>query len=170
MRMILLACGVMLGPLTMNVSAQQSADAKIEVQHPWARASTGQTGAAYFIVVNRGTAPDRLMAIKTPTANKAELHEDKMKNGVMEMRPVGPLVIDAGQSAMLKPGADHVMLIGLKHPLKEGDSFPLTLSFEKAGDVQVMVDVKRAGAMGADAMGSMPHMQGGMGMDHGTMK
>jgi hypothetical protein len=93
-----------------------------------------------------------------------------MENGVMKMRPVGPLVIAPGQSATLKPGANHVMFIGLKHPLKEGETFPLTLSFEKAGDVQVMVQVERAGAMGehAAAPGAMPKMQGGM--DHGSMK
>jgi periplasmic copper chaperone A len=169
MKMVLFVCGVMLSIMTTSVNAQQSDNAKVEVQHAWARASTGTTGATYFSILNRGAAPDRLIAIRTPVAEKAEVHEDKMENGIMKMRPVGPLAIEPGQSATLRPGANHVMLIGLKHPLKHGDHFPLTLSFEKAGDVQVMVQVERAGAMGADAAGqdAMPHMQG---MDHGSMK
>jgi copper(I)-binding protein len=139
----------------------------VEVQKPWARATTGSTGAAYFRVVNKGAAADRLIALKTPVAEKAELHEDRMKDGIMEMRPIGPLPIEAGKSATLKPGAGHVMLIGLKQPLKQGESFPLTLSFEKAGDVTVVVHVEGAGAMGARGDDSMPPMHD---MDHGSMK
>lgn len=169
MRMIVQISGIILALFTASAGAQQSADGALEVQHAWARASAGKTGAAYFSLANKGAATDRLIALKTPVAQKAELHEDKMENGIMKMRPVGPLAIEAGQSLTLKPGADHVMLIGLKHPLKEGENFPLTLSFEKAGDVQVTVHVERAGAMGADAAGSgaMHHMPG---MDHPGMK
>jgi copper(I)-binding protein len=59
------------------------------------------------------------------------------------------LTIAPGTAALLKPGGDHVMLMGLKQPLKEGESFPLILTFEKAGDVQVTVKVEKAGATGA---------------------
>jgi periplasmic copper chaperone A len=171
MRMFVVACCLALVLLTTSATAQQGDGAGLEVQHPWARASTGTTGAAYFSVLNRGTARDRLVTVRTPVAEKAELHESKMENGIMTMRPVGPLTIEPGQSAVLKPGANHVMLMGLKHPLKEGDSFPITLSFEKGGDVEVTVAVARAGAMGSDAMdhGSMQHMPQG-GMDHENMK
>jgi periplasmic copper chaperone A len=169
MKMIVFGCGVLLSVVATSAGAQQNDHATVEVQKAWARATTGAVGAAYFSLVNKGGAPDRLIALKTPVAEKAELHEEKMKNGVMEMRPVGPLLIEPGQSATLKPGARHVMLMGLKHPLKEGEDFPLTLSFEKAGDVRVMVPVQKAGAMGADAAGkdAMPHMHD---MDHGSMK
>ena len=171
MRVIVIAAIMVLSLLTTRVDAQQTADASLEVQHAWARASAGTTGAAYFSIVNRGSAPDRLLAIKTAVAAKAELHENKMEDGVMKMRPIGPITIGPGMSAVLKPGADHVMLIGLAHPLKEGESFSLTLSFERVGEVQVPVRVQRAGAMGADAAdhGSMQNMHGG-GMDSGDMK
>lgn len=172
MRMIV-GLGIFLAFLTASAGAQQgtSSGAPLQVAQPWARASTGTTGAAYLRIENRGSAPDRLVAASTPIAEKAEVHENKIENGVMKMRPVGAVVIGPGQSAVLKPGAEHVMLMGLKQPLKQGESFPLTLTFEKAGDVQVIVHVARAGAMGADAAGngSMQHMQEG-GMDHGGMK
>ena len=169
MKMIWLALGILVSAMVTGASAQQSDKAVVEVQKAWARATTGSTGAAYFSLLNKGAAPDRLMALKTPIAEKAELHEDKMHDGIMEMRPVGPLLIAPGQSATLKPGARHVMLIGLKHPLKEGENFPLTLTFENAGDVQIVVAVAAAGAMGADTVGhdAMPHMHD---MDHGSMK
>jgi copper(I)-binding protein len=171
MRMFIVACSLVLGLMTTSVTAQQGDGAGLEVQQAWARASGGTTGAAYFSVLNRGSARDRLVTVRTPVAEKAELHESKMENGIMTMRPVGPLTIEPGQLAVLKPGADHVMLMGLKHPLKEGDSFPIILTFEKGGDVQVTVAVARAGAIGTDAMdhGSMQHMPQG-GMDHGNPK
>jgi copper(I)-binding protein len=161
-----------LSVVTLSASAQESAGpVKLEVEHAWARASAGPTGAAYFSVTNHGVAPDRLIAVRTPWAEKAELHEDKVENGVMKMRPLGPLTIGPGESAVLKPGADHVMLMGLKEPLKQGERFPLTLSFEAAGDVQVMVQVERAGAMGPDATahGAMQQMHHGE-MNHGSVK
>jgi periplasmic copper chaperone A len=170
--LILVVCGIVLGLGATGAGAQQSASSPVQVETPWARATTGTTGAAYLAITNKGAGPDRLVALKTPVAEKAELHESKVENGVMTMRPIGPLAIERGQSETLKPGGKHVMLMGLKQPLKEGDSFPLTLSFEKAGDVTVAVHVAGPGAMGADAAhDAMPmHDMGGMKMDHGSMK
>jgi len=166
MKMILLACGVIMSLVTLSIAAQQNDGTGLVVERVWARASTGATGAVYLSISNHGTAPDRLLAVRTPMAEKAELHESKMENGVMKMRPLGPITIGPSQSAVLKPGADHVMLMGLKQPLKQGETFPLTLTFEKAGDIQVNVKIEGAGAMGADAMDHGP-MQG---MDHDRMK
>jgi hypothetical protein len=168
--MMMLASAILASLLTTSAGAADSNGAKLTVEHAWARASAGTTAAAYFAVNNQGSAADRLLAISTPVAEKAALHESKMENGVMKMREVGPIAIEPGQSVVLKPGADHVMLIGLKHPLKQGESFPLTLSFERAGKVEVAVRVERAGSMGGDAAGhgSMQQMPGSM--DHGSMK
>jgi copper(I)-binding protein len=142
--------------------------ADIVVETAWARATPGNapTGAVYFRVVNRGIAPDRLVAVTTPVAERAEIHENKIVDGVMQMRPLGGVTIEPRQSMELKPGGDHLMLIGLKHPLKQGESFPLTLVFEKAGTLTVGVAVEKVGAsggMGMDHGGA----NGGMGMDHG---
>ena len=157
MKRIILASGLVLGLISATVLAQQSDGAGIAVEHAWARASAGTTGAAYFSISNQAKTPDRVLAVRSPVAEKAALHESKMENGVMEMRPLGALTIAPGQSVLLKPGADHVMLMGLKRPLKQGETFPLTLTFEKAGEVLVTVKVEGPGAMGADAM------------DHGSM-
>ncbi len=166
MKRIALASSLALSLISATVLAQQTDSAGISVEHAWARASAGTTGAAYLSIANHATGPDRVLSIHTPVAEKAALHESKMENGVMKMRPLGPLTIGPGQSVLLKPGADHVMLMGLKQPLKQGETFPLTLTFEKAGEVQVTVKVEGPGAMGADAMdhGSMSHM------DHDQMK
>jgi copper(I)-binding protein len=152
--------------LSLGALGQQTGSTGVAVEGAWARASTGKSGAAYLSIVNRGTAPDRLLLVRTPVAEKATIHQSKMENGIVEMRPLSSITIPPGGAAQLKPGADHVMLMGLKQPLKEGQSFPLTLTFEKAGDVEVTVKVEKAGAMGpgASAGGSMPPM------DHQGMK
>src|SRR5579863_5382312 len=114
-------------------------DNNIRLDQAWARATPGsaKTGAIYLTVTNKGTAPDTLVAASTPAAEKAELHQMKMENGVMEMRPVPALAIAPGQSIVLDPKTGyHIMLVGLKAPLKEGDKVPLSLTFEHAGTQQ----------------------------------
>jgi copper(I)-binding protein len=158
-----------------DAGAQQSSHGPIAVENAWARATPGnaQTGAAYLTLINRGDTTDRLVSVSTPVAEKAELHENKVDNGIMKMRPTGPITVAPGRSEVFKPGGEHVMLMGLKHPLKEGDSFPLTLTFEKGSTAEVSVKVEKAGAMGMGAMApkAAPPMEHGTmpGMDHGKM-
>ncbi len=116
--------------------------------HAWARATiaTAQTGGAY-LVVHDSTA-DQIIGFSTPIAATAELHQSRMHDGVMEMRPVASLPVGPGHDAILAPGGYHVMLMGLKQPLKPGDHFPLTVTFAKAGAVTTDVTVERAGASG----------------------
>lgn len=143
-------------PLPPNSLVVAAADAPdIQVQDIWARPSAGRsmTSAAYFTLVNRGAA-DRLTGAATPIANSAELHESSNENGVMKMRHVPTLALDPGKPVTLAPGGYHVMLMGLKNPLKTGDSFPLTLSFERAPPVTVTVKVGTMG--GHDQMGHRP--------------
>jgi copper(I)-binding protein len=141
--------------------AQPQAKGSLAVESAWARATPGNArdGAAYFRVVNNGSAPDRLIGVSTPVADKADPHETKTGDGIMRMRPLEQPAIAPGQTLEFKPGGAHVMLVGLKHPLKEGESFPLVLTFEKAGDVSVAVKVERAGAARPTVMdhGAMDH-------------
>jgi copper(I)-binding protein len=149
--------------------AARAAESTITVAEAWARATPGKApnGAAYLTVTNSGTAPDTLVGASSPVAAKTELHEDKEENGIMKMRPVAALTVAAGQSITMKPGAYHLMLTGLKEPLKQGASFPLTLTFEKAGAKEVQVAIERAGAM----HGNMPARDmGGMMHDMGSPK
>src|SRR5215467_6401536 len=122
--------------------------AQLEVSNAWARATPGNApnGAAYVAILS--PTADRLVSLSTPVAKKAELHTMSMQGMVMKMRPLSGLDIPAAKSVTLKPGGDHIMLLGLEHPLREGQSFPLTLDFEKAGSRTVTVTVEKAGATG----------------------
>ncbi|MGE5147680.1 MAG: copper chaperone PCu(A)C [Candidatus Eiseniibacteriota bacterium] len=157
--------------LTAPAFAGDTKVGTIEIEHAWARASAMANGAVYMELENKGGAPDKLVAASTPAANKAELHTHLMDNGIARMRPVEAIEVMPGSPTVLRPGGMHVMLLGLKAPLKVGDSITVTLTFEKAGKVDVTVPVQRS-AGGAEGMGhdQMNHDQTDHGgMNHGTM-
>lgn len=120
----------------------------ISIGHPYARATaTGQpTGGGFLSLDNTGTTPDRLLSATAEVSGSVELHSMKMEGDVMRMRQVDAIELPAGKKVELKPGGLHIMFIGLKAPLKQGDQFPLKLRFEKAGEVTVTVNVEGAGA------------------------
>jgi len=153
---LLLAAALAAG-FAVAASAQQST---IAVTDAWARATPqgAKTGAAYVTVANQGSVPDKLVSASTPVAAEAQLHTMTDDNGVMKMRPVSAVDVKPGASVTLKPGGMHVMLMGLKQPLSAGQSFPLTLTFEKAGKVETTVKIAKAGAMTGTDMKDMPGM------------
>lgn len=160
-RVLKLAAAAALIAASVPVLAQ---NASIQVEKPWARATPGgaSTGAVYMTLDNKSNAEDRLTGASTDVAVNAQVHEMKVVNGTMQMREVaGGLAIPAGGSVVLKPGSYHMMLMGLKKPLKAGGSFPLTLKFEKAGEIAVTVPVEAMGATEAPmpGMGHMDHMK-----------
>jgi copper(I)-binding protein len=139
--------------LAQHTHAQPSVGKSgITITAPWARASAGmmRTGAAYLTLGNAGTSGDRLVAASTPVAGRAELHTHLRDGDVMRMRSVDAIEIPPGETAELKPGGLHIMLLDLKAPLKQGDTFPLSLQFEKAGIQTVTVSIQAAGASGPD--------------------
>jgi periplasmic copper chaperone A len=119
----------------------------ITIVHPYARATAaGQpTGGGFMKFVNSG-GNDKLLSASAEVSKSVELHEMKMDGDVMRMRQVEGIELQAGKTVELKPGGYHVMFIGLKAPLKVGDSFPVKLKFEKAGEVTVDVKVEAPGA------------------------
>jgi copper(I)-binding protein len=119
----------------------------LSIGHPYARATVaGQAaGGAFLTIENRG-ADDRLVSASAEVSKVVELHTMSMDGDVMRMRQLDSIPLPAGKAVALKPGALHIMLIGLKAPLKAGDKFPLKLKFEKAGEVTVEVNVEAAGA------------------------
>ncbi len=125
--------------------------APLSIDHPWSRATTmaGGNGVVFLTIVNSGSDADALVAVASPTAHMASLHRTLMKDKVMEMRSVKEIAVPAKGSVTLKPGADHIMLMGLKAPLKQGQTLPLTLTFRKAGKVEVQVPVLSAGSDGS---------------------
>jgi periplasmic copper chaperone A len=126
----------------------------LRIDHPFARATPpgGRSGGIFLSVENNGDRTDRLLTVSTPVAGIAELHQMVMDAGVMRMRAVAGLDVKPGDRLVLKPGGYHVMLADLKRPLHAGDTFPLTLGFEKAGSIEVSVIVE---SMAAGAM--QPH-------------
>jgi copper(I)-binding protein len=129
-------------------SAALAQPTQLEVNNAWAGATPGkaENGAAYLTI--QSPTADRLVSASSPVAKKAELHTMSMQGMVMKMRPITGLDIPAGQPVTLQPGGEHIMLMGLNQPLHEGQSFPLTLDFEKAGPRTVTVTVEKAGARG----------------------
>jgi len=132
--------------------AQQVKSGDLMLDNAWTRATPGgaKVAGGYISIENKGAAADKLIGGSSPAAGKVEVHEMTMDNGVMKMRPVKDgLPIPAGQSIKLAPGGYHIMLMELKAPLKKGDKVPVTLNFEKAGAVNVTLDVQDIGATGA---------------------
>jgi hypothetical protein len=143
-----------IGPLL----AQSSGSILIEKPFSRETPSGSNLGVGYFTIINKGAEADRLVSASTPKAGKVEIHETVMQNGVMKMRELaGGLVIDAGKTVILAPEGNHLMLIDLKAPLKQGDKVPLTLNLEKAGKIEVTLDVEAIGAkQPSDMQKSMP--------------
>lgn len=139
--------------------AQTSSQNTIVIEHPWARAppAGAKTGAAYVTLVNNGSISDSLLGATTPVANRVQFHSVSEENGVSHMREMQTIVVAPGARVAFSPGGMHIMVVGLKQPLKEGQTFPLTLSFERAGKMEVMVSVAKVGAMQGGNMGSMKH-------------
>jgi periplasmic copper chaperone A len=103
---------------------------------------SGTNSAAYMIIKNAGGQADRLLSVESDVAASVEIHLSEMNDGVMSMRPVEGIDIPAGGQAELKPGSYHVMLVGIKHDLKEGDKVQLKLNFEKSAPVTVEAQVR----------------------------
>lgn len=146
-RRLLLAAPALL--LARPSRAHELRAGDLHIGRPWSRAAgTNANGVGFMTIRNSGSAPDRLLSASTPVARLTELHTHIRDGDVMRMRPVPDIPIPAGQTVNLRPGGLHVMLIGLTEPLRQGAEVPLTLRFERAGEVQVMLAVEAAGARG----------------------
>lgn len=135
------------GAIAVSASAADAGDG-IALARAWARATPAgaPAGAAFLSIENTGAEADAVVAASAPVAGVAELHTHAMDGAVMKMRKVERIEVPAHGAVELKPGGLHVMLIGLAEPLVPGRTFPLTLTFEKAGAVEVPVTVREIGA------------------------
>lgn len=122
----------------------------ISIEKPWARASVGVTGptAAFMVITNRASTPDRLIKARADFAGMVQIHQTVIKNDQAQMNHVGKIDIPAGGKAVLKPGSFHIMLMRLKKPVVKGTKVTLVLTFEKAGEVTVVADVLGHGSRG----------------------
>lgn len=135
-------------------AAPPGADAAVRVgeltiEQPWMRATPNgaKVAGGYLRVTNRGGAPDRLLSTSIPLAGRGEVHEMLTEGGVMKMRPLeAGLIIPPGQTVVLKPGGYHLMFMDLRSGVQEGETVRGSLTFEKAGTVQVTFTVAGIGA------------------------
>ena len=148
--------------------SHKMATGPIAVEAAWARASITKNGAAYAKIVNSGKAADRLIAVKSSVAKRVEIHTHIMDGNVMRMRRVdGGIAVPPGGSVTMKPGGYHVMLMGLTRKLVEGERFPVTFVFEKAGEIEAMTEIGKLGDMKSGGKDSGNMGSGGMKMDQG---
>lgn len=158
--------------------AQHGGSGAVHVMSAWSPAlpPVSENGAVYLTLKNYGDAPDRLVGAWSPVAAQVEIHGHTMEGGLMSMRRVNSLPLNPGEYFKLEPGGHHLMLIGLKRPLKDGDQIGLTLQFEKASALEVMVTVEPLGATKPEIAGhkhSVTHDQDkahGHDMGHGQKK
>ena len=120
----------------------------LEIMGPWSRATPkgASTAIGYMTIRNNGTTPDRLIGGSVDFASGFQLHSMTMENDVSKMRELKSVDIGPGQTIEFKPGGSHVMFVGVKHPLSQGEHVKGTLIFEHAGTVQIEYDVQGIGA------------------------
>lgn len=148
---ILAAVLIVSGFTASTVQAQDYKVGNLSVSGIWARVTPpkAKTAASYLMIKNSGAIDDVLIGVKSGVAGKTELHLSKIEGDMMKMIHIGKAAIPAGGMLMLKPGSYHVMYMGLKKPFTDGMKFPLTLVFEKSGELEIMVEAKKG-------MGSAP--------------
>jgi copper(I)-binding protein len=158
-----IACAAMLWHLLAAPALAEEVKAgDLVITQAWSRATPGgaKIGGGYLTIENKGSAPDRLIGGSADVADKVQVHEMAMNNGVMTMRPLEKgLAIEPGKIVKLAPGGYHLMLVDLKSPLKQGDKLPVTLEFERAGKVKLSFDVQGMGAQAPAAAGGSGGME-----------
>jgi copper(I)-binding protein len=151
MKGIVFGC-VLIALANLVVAGAARAEPQIEINNAWARATPGASsiGAAYLQLANTGDAPDRLMSVASFVARAVELHATIQDGDIMRMQKIDTVEIAPGAAVDFKPNGMHIMLIDLKGPLRQGNSFPLTLTFADSGATTVEVTVQPAGASGME--------------------
>lgn len=135
-----------------DVSQNRSHDAEahaanaLAIEDAWAAATPASVdvSAGYLTFANTTTADDRLLRATSPRAGRVEVHEMTMDGSVMRMRPIEMLTIPAGEQVILAPGAAHLMFYGVTQPFAEGEEIPVRFTFETAGEIDVVLPVRRS--------------------------
>jgi copper(I)-binding protein len=168
-----IACATVLAYFLAPAFADEVKAGDLVITQAWSRATPGgaKVASGYLTIQNKGSVADRLIGGAADVADKVQVHEMATTNGVMTMRPLDKgLSIEPGKTVKLAPGGYHLMLLDLKSPLKKGDKVPVTLEFEKAGKVNLSLDVQGVGAKGPAGAGDagvskdMKKMPGHSGM------
>ncbi len=138
---------ILFAPLLFLVACAPRESA-IRIENAWARETPegALNGAVYLVIRNDGAGADRLVEIATPRATTAHLHETRTDEGMARMRGVGTLDIPPHATVTLAPGGLHIMLMGLRQPLRPGETLPLRLRFLKAGEMELAVEIRALAA------------------------
>ena len=156
---VLAACAILSQP-----ACAQPAPA-VTATNPWARATTPGVSTGGIYVTLTSPPGDRLVGATSPAAAKADVHEMQMDGTIMRMRELkGGLALPPGQAVTLSPSGIHIMLEGLKAPLKRGSTIAVRLLFEKAPPVDIQAPVQSIGASGPGTAQAMPAGMPGMSM------
>lgn len=146
MKRSLVASGFLLVALLLQdtVLAHNFQKGELSVRHPWTRATPpgASVAAGYLEIRNSGKEPDRVIGASTPAAERVELHILVREGDLVRMREVKDFDVPARQRLILRPGGSHLMIVGLKRPFVKGERIPLTLRFEKGGELQVELEVQ----------------------------
>ncbi len=155
-----LTLAALTGLLASAALARSHPSQSISIQNPWSReTAVGQSaGGGFMTITNNGSSEDRLVSGTTPVAAEVQLHTMSMDGGVMRMRQLAKgIAIPANGSVELRPGSFHAMFIGLKRPLRQGERFPVTFQFQRAGRVTVQFAVQPVGSTGPMEAGHGTH-------------
>jgi len=148
MKVHFLAAALLVGFVTSSAQAEDYKAGALQILQPWTRATPkgAQVAGGYLKITNTGTTPDRLTGGSTELAKRFEIHEMSMDGGVMRMREVKEgVAVAPGATVELRPGGYHIMMMNLARPLGKGEKVKATLTFEKAGKVDVEFDVQALG-------------------------
>ena len=138
-----------LNAFVIEAAAADFTVGNIQIGNPWTRATPkgADVAGGYMKITNKGSVPDSLIGGSSAAADRFEVHEMSMVDGVMKMRPLAKgLEVKPGETVELKPGSFHIMLMGLKQQLEKGRKVKGTLIFEKAGKVDIEYAVEPLGA------------------------
>jgi hypothetical protein len=145
MRLILFFALVFTLPIIS--ACNKGGDFAVEGAYAYTTTKAQRNGAVFMVVNNQSNQADRLVSAQSDVAERVELHTHIMDGDMMMMRKVDAYDLPASQSTTLKPTGHHIMLMGLKSPLKQGESFSMTLMFEKHAPMTVDVQIKSMGAL-----------------------
>lgn len=135
--------------LLLASCSPDSGNPQIEISDAWVRptVSSGQMSAGYAVIANKGSGADRLVGVSSDVAARITLHESSNDGGIARMRPLPDgIAVEGGDTAMLTPGGNHLMLEGLKRPLAAGESIEVKLRFERSGVKVMTAEVRNAPA------------------------
>ncbi len=139
------AGAILVSAPSMSVSqAHEITVGTLTIDHPVARPTppVARNGAVFMVISDLDGDGDTLLSASTPNAARTEIHRTSIKDNIAKMERVETVPVAAGDAVVFEPGGLHVMLMGLKGPLIEGESFPLTLTFENAGPVEIEVKIE----------------------------